>query len=135
MAAHLSALVAIAGLPFGHVLGPLIVYLTKGHESEFVAGHARASLNYQITVTMALIVFVIIAIAATVAFAIPLAATNESDSSGATAAGLTFVGFWVAIGGAAVVVLLLSLVFIIRGAYAASNGEPYEYPFAIRFFH
>jgi uncharacterized Tic20 family protein len=45
MAAHLSALVAIAGLPFGHVIGPLVVYLIKGHESEFVAAHARASLN------------------------------------------------------------------------------------------
>ena len=62
MASHLSALVAIAGLPFGHVLGPLVVYLIKGHESEFVGEHARASLNYQITISIFFIVAVIVAL-------------------------------------------------------------------------
>ncbi len=60
MAAHLSALVAIAGLPFGHVLGPLVVYLIKGNESEFVGEHARASLNYQITVSVAVAVLLVV---------------------------------------------------------------------------
>jgi hypothetical protein len=70
MAAHLSALVAIAGLPFGHVLGPLIVYLVKGHESEFVASHAKASLNYQITMSIVGIVGVLALIGVAVGFAV-----------------------------------------------------------------
>src|SRR6202012_3444071 len=64
MAAHLSALVAVAGLPFGHIVGPLIVYLIKAHESEFVAEHARASLNYQITVSIAGLVGILVAVGA-----------------------------------------------------------------------
>ena len=58
MAAHLSALAAIAGLPFGHVVGPLVVFLIKARDSEFVAAHARASLNYQLTLSLGLIVAV-----------------------------------------------------------------------------
>jgi len=64
MAAHLSALAAIAGLPFGHILGPLVVYLARGHESQFVAEHSKASLNYQITITIVGVIAVIAAAAA-----------------------------------------------------------------------
>ncbi|MBN1206619.1 MAG: DUF4870 domain-containing protein [Myxococcaceae bacterium] len=54
MLAHLSALVAgVVGLPF---LGPLIVMLTKGKESPWVNAQAKESLNFQITVTIALFV-------------------------------------------------------------------------------
>jgi uncharacterized protein len=52
MLAHLSALVAgLFGFPF---LGPLIVMLTKGKESQWVESHAKESLNFQITVTAAI---------------------------------------------------------------------------------
>lgn len=37
-------------------VGPLIVYLVKRNESEFVADHARDSLNFQITVIIAMFV-------------------------------------------------------------------------------
>jgi uncharacterized protein len=127
MAAHLSALVAIAGLPFGHVLGPLIVYLIKGHESEFVGEHARASLNYQITVSIFAIVAVIVAIALTLGFIVPM--SSQSDST----AGLSIGVLWIVFAIATLVVLLASLVFIVMGTIAASDGRPYNYPFAIRF--
>lgn len=52
MLAHLSALVAgMFGFPF---LGPLIVMLTKGKESQWVESHAKEALNFQITVTAAI---------------------------------------------------------------------------------
>jgi uncharacterized Tic20 family protein len=127
MAAHLSALVAVAGLPFGHILGPLIVYLIKGHESEFVAAHARASLNYQITLSIAVIVAVIVGVAAMFGFIVPMHEASD------TAAGLGFAGLWIALGLAALLVMLLSVIFIILGTIAASEGRPYSYPFAIRF--
>ena len=129
MAAHLSALVAVAGLPFGHVLGPLVVYLVKGHESEFVAEHARASLNYQLTVSLLVIIAVIVGVAVTFGALVPMSATTGSD----TTMPLHFAALWVAFGLGALAVLLGSIVFIILGTVAASEGRPYKYPFAIRF--
>ena len=127
MAAHLSALVAVAGLPFGHVLGPLIVYLVKGHESEFVGEHAKASLNYQITISIFAIVATIIAVAATLGFIVPI--TSSSDST----AGFNLAALWIAFVVAVLIALLGSILFIILGTLAASEGRPYTYPLAIRF--
>jgi len=129
MAAHLSALVAVAGLPFGHVLGPTIVYLVKGHESEFVGEHAKASLNYQITVSILVIVAILVGVALSFGFLINSAADNNSNTGPAIGFGM----LWIAIGIAAVVLLLLSVIFIIMGAVAANEGRPYTYPLAIRF--
>lgn len=128
MAAHLSALVAIAGLPFGHVLGPLVVYLVKGHESEFVGEHARASLNYQITISVFAIVATIVAVAATLGFIVPMASSSES-----TTAGFNLAALWIAFAIFVLLALLGSILFIIIGTLAASEGRPYTYPFAIRF--
>lgn len=128
MAAHLSALVAVAGLPFGHVLGPLVVYLAKGHESEFVGEHARASLNYQITISIFAIVAVIVATAATLGFIIPMSVASDSTSTGFNLAAL-----WIAFAVAVLIVVLGSILFIILGTLAASEGRSYTYPFAIRF--
>ena len=55
MIAHLSALSGMV-IPFGNILGPLVLFLIKREESEFVADQAREALNFQITATIALIV-------------------------------------------------------------------------------
>jgi uncharacterized protein len=130
MAAHLSALIAVAGFPFGHVIGPLVVYLIKGHESPFVAEHARASLNYQLTISLAGLVAILVGIC--IFFGFLFAAASQRHTAG-NAAALGLMGFWVGIGAIVVAVLLLSLIFIIMGSVAASAGRPYTYPFAIRF--
>lgn len=132
MAAHLSALIAVAGLPFGHVIGPLVVYLIKGHESAFVAEHARASLNYQLTISLIGLVAILLGIFGFFGF-IFAAASQPEHSVGSAAAGAGFVGLWVMIGAIVVAVMLFSLVFIIMGTVAASAGRPYHYPIAIRF--
>ena len=51
MAAHLSA---FAGhfIPFGHIFGPLIVWLVKRDSSAFVGDQAKEALNAQISVTI-----------------------------------------------------------------------------------
>ncbi|NTV96106.1 MAG: DUF4870 domain-containing protein [Thiobacillus sp.] len=48
MFAHLSALVGFV-IPFGNVVGPLLIWLTKGKESDYVGEQAREALNFQIT--------------------------------------------------------------------------------------
>jgi uncharacterized protein len=48
MVAHLAAL-AFFILPFGNIIGPLVVWLTKRDHSAFVAMHAKEALNFNIT--------------------------------------------------------------------------------------
>ncbi len=52
MGAHLMAFLGFF-LPFGNLIGPLIFYLWKRQESEFVADQAMEALNFQLTVTIA----------------------------------------------------------------------------------
>ncbi len=55
MFAHLSALLTLI-IPFGNVLGPLIIWLTKGKESPYVAIQAREALNFQLTMVIVAVV-------------------------------------------------------------------------------
>jgi uncharacterized Tic20 family protein len=72
MAAHLCGLLWLAGgsglifFPFGilvlfTMVGPLIIWRTKGTTSAFVADQARESLNFQITVFLLGLVFLVLA--------------------------------------------------------------------------
>lgn len=55
MICHLAALSGFI-IPFGNLLGPLIVWLVKRPEMPLVDVHGKESLNFQITVTLAAIV-------------------------------------------------------------------------------
>jgi uncharacterized Tic20 family protein len=55
MLCHLSALAGFI-LPFGNILGPLIVWQLKKNEIPSVDVHGKESLNFQITVTLALLI-------------------------------------------------------------------------------
>ena len=56
MFCHLAALVGLLGIPFGNILGPLVVWLIKKDEYPFVAQQGKESLNFQISVSIALVV-------------------------------------------------------------------------------
>ncbi|MEK7829614.1 MAG: DUF4870 domain-containing protein [Acidobacteriota bacterium] len=56
MLSHLLALSGFIGIPFGNVLAPLIIWLVKKDQSQFVADQAKESLNFQIS----LIIYAII---------------------------------------------------------------------------
>jgi hypothetical protein len=71
MAAHLCGLLWLAGspglifVPFGSlalftILGPLIIWRTKGQTMPFVADQAKESLNFQITIFLLAIVGVLL---------------------------------------------------------------------------
>jgi len=55
MLCHLSALVTYIGIPFGNVIGPLIIWLVKKDDHEFIDDQGREAINFQITVTLAMI--------------------------------------------------------------------------------
>ncbi len=52
MLAHLSALAGLVVPLIGIALGPLVVWLAKRDESEFVAAHAKEALNFNISVLL-----------------------------------------------------------------------------------
>lgn len=55
MACHLSALAGFL-IPFGNMVGPLIVWLIKRAEMPQVEIHGKEALNFQITVSIALLI-------------------------------------------------------------------------------
>jgi uncharacterized protein len=62
MFAHLAAFAAFI-IPLGNVVGPLVVYLIKKDEYEFVNDQGKEVLNFQITWTIAMIISAILIIA------------------------------------------------------------------------
>jgi len=56
MLSHLLALIGYFAIPFGNIIAPLIIYLMKKDQSQFVADQARESLNFQISMTIYAIV-------------------------------------------------------------------------------
>lgn len=55
MFAHLSALIGII-IPFGNLLGPLIIWQMKKAEMPFVDDQGKEALNFQIAVTIAMLI-------------------------------------------------------------------------------
>ena len=52
MFCHLSALAGFIGVPYGNVLGPLVVWLIKKNESAFVDDQGKESLNFHLSVAL-----------------------------------------------------------------------------------
>ena len=52
MFAHLSAFSACVGIPFGNIVGPLIIFLIKKDEYLFGADQAKEALNFNISCTL-----------------------------------------------------------------------------------
>ncbi|QQP98815.1 DUF4870 domain-containing protein [Lysobacter enzymogenes] len=55
MLAHLSTLVGLI-VPFGTILGPLVVWLIKKDTMPFVADQGKEALNFNITVIIGMII-------------------------------------------------------------------------------
>lgn len=106
--AHASAFIQLIGIP--SVLGPLVVWLIR-RDDAVVEPHARAALNFQLSLV---IYFVVGGIVAFVAF-------------------VTIIGIGLAllILLMLAVLILLELIFALLGTLAASRGELYRYPFTI----
>lgn len=56
MLCHLSALASLVGIPFGNIVGPLVVWLIKKKELPIVDDQGKESLNFQITLAIAILV-------------------------------------------------------------------------------
>lgn len=114
---HLSALAMfIPIIPFGHIVGPLIVWLLKRGDYPTVNQHGKESLNFQISLTIYGLVSIFVVLASIFSIV-----------------GLVFLPFviitliiaWSALS-------ILNLVLIVIAAVKAGDGQPYHYPLSIR---
>lgn len=102
MAAHLLGLTGFL-LPFGNILGPLVIWLMKRDEMSFVADQAKESLNFQIAMTLSGIALFLLGIL----------------TCGVGLLMLPLLG-------------LAGFVFPIIAAIKTNDGTVYRYPFTIR---
>ena len=89
-------------------LGPLIIWLVKRDDSQFVDYHGKEALNFQLFYLLVSLGLVVISI---VTFGVAIVVTVP----------------------ALFVIAILFLVWEIQGCIAASRGEYYRYPMSIRF--
>lgn len=102
MLGHLTALSGFLCIPLGNIIGPVVVLLVKGKEYSFVNDQAKESLNFQITMTVLVIVIGFLS------FMIPV---------------LVYLAWLVG---------LADLILVIMASIQAKAGTAYRYPFAVR---
>jgi len=71
MLCHLITLVGFV-IPFGNIIGPLVLWLVKKDEDPFVDDQGREALNFQITVTIAYLICLALIIIAIGAILLPI---------------------------------------------------------------
>ncbi|WP_162025764.1 MULTISPECIES: DUF4870 domain-containing protein [unclassified Lentimonas] len=114
MLCHLLALVALIGIPFGNILGPLIVWLIKRDEDPLVDLCGKESLNFQISVIIYGVALFVLMIPAAI---------------------IPFIGILLvpAIMLAGIGLGIAAIVYTIIAGIKASEGQSYTYPCTIRF--
>jgi uncharacterized Tic20 family protein len=103
MLCHLASLAGLIGIPFGNILGPLIVWLIKKNEFAYVDINGKKSLNWQITVAIAGLICIPLVFACGIGFVLMAA------------------------------LLVVDLIYVIIGSIKTNNGEDFKYPWSINF--
>jgi len=117
--AHLSGCLWILGIPFGGSIATAIIYVTRRHDSPFVADQARESQNFQNTVSLA----VIAAIVAVASIVEQLAVRRATEPALAA----------IALGAASLAVIMIANAALsIIAALAVQQGVAYRYPVSLR---
>ncbi|MDG2181986.1 MAG: DUF4870 domain-containing protein [Mariniblastus sp.] len=57
---HLASFAGAFGMPIGNVIGPLVVWLIKKDESEEIDYHGKESINFQITLTIYMLISIVL---------------------------------------------------------------------------
>ena len=74
---HLAALVAFLGIPFGNIIGPLVIWLIKKNEMPVVDTQGKEALNFQISMSLyALVAWVLCFLLIGIPLLIALAVTD-----------------------------------------------------------
>jgi uncharacterized Tic20 family protein len=113
---HLGTLLGYV-FSFGHILGPLVLWMMKKDSDPFIDENGKSAINFQISFTIYSIIICIIFFFA--AFTLIF-----------SEAGIVFIPMIILF---IFVFYLIEIIFIALGASAAYNGEVYRYPLTIRF--
>ncbi len=119
MLCHLAVFSSVI-IPFGHIFGPLIVWMVKKEQYPLVEDQGRESLNFQISMTIYTVIILIVFIAALLSFI-----AGDYDARFPVSLILAI--------GAFILLGIVNLVLIIIAAVRAYKGEKYRYPLLIHF--
>jgi uncharacterized Tic20 family protein len=108
-------------VPLGSIIGPLIVWLVKRNESEFVDDQGKEAVNFHLSMAVYAIVLAIAAV--TIVLTAAIKRPTGIIAPIATVAGFVIFGL----------LMLFSLIATIVAAISASSGAHFRYPLRIRF--
>lgn len=128
---HLSALAGWAFPGLGHLLGPLVIWLIKRGDDDFVDAHGKEAINFQISCTVYAVALMVAALVWLFPVGIELTVPGWGGWEPWAPRLLAFLGF-----GAGWLLVLAAIVawhlLIFAAAFRASEGRPYRYPLSIR---
>jgi uncharacterized Tic20 family protein len=130
--AHLSAIIGGFVVPFGNIAGPLIMYFSYRDKKPFAAEHAKASLNFQITMTIVAVLLIIVALVVYGVLLVTVVAGSSNSDKPTPLSTTALIGIFALII-ACVAFFVWTLFQNILGAVAASKGRIYKYPLAREF--
>jgi len=104
---HLSALAGLF-IPFGNVIGPLLIWQLKKKECPSVEIHGKAALNFQLTVLLAFVVGIILAII------------------------LSFFCIGWLLFPLVMLIGVAGMVFAVIAGIKAGDGKDYQYPYSLK---
>lgn len=113
MLCHLLALSALIGVPFGNIIGPLVMWLIKREEVPFVDECGKESLNFQISMTIYTAGLAIVCL--------PMLLIPILGMIFIFAAMFVFIALFV-----------VAIALVVIASLKATEGESYRYPFTIR---
>ena len=127
MAAHLASLANFV-VPFGAIVGPLVVWLTKKDTSAFVDRHGKESVQFQVCF---LAYHMILMCGGLGSFFGAMVAADAVKGAGEPFAIVAFIGLFGLVG-IALLLRVFVLVTMIIAATRANAGEDFRYPLTIR---
>lgn len=128
---HLSALLFLFGIPFGNILGPLVVWLVKRNDHPFIDEQCKEALNFQITMTLYIIaasILLFILGMSLIPIFWPFNHHNYWDAWSPLTMPFAFLSGILLM----IVIVLLDIALLLIAALKASNGEHYRYPLTLR---
>lgn len=129
---HLTAFVGLLGVPFGHIIGPMVTWQMKKEESAFVDSNGKEALNFQISLTL----YALAAALALLAFiftSVGVAASRAGESVPPGTWLPLLLGGYIGPVLALLLFPLLGMICTIVAAVKAYDGQLHRYPLTIRF--
>jgi hypothetical protein len=98
--------------PFGNIIAPLVLWIAKKNESNYIDSHGKAAVNFQLSILLYCFLLALLIIPITI-----------------LTLGIGLIAILIGI----IPAILLKIVLIISASIKATNGEYYNYPYTIEF--